>query len=78
LKLLFSTLLLLSLLITSCSKSKIDIKGLVKSSGAKGDPAQVSSVAITNNQLIVNGSNLSGVIQVRVTGPSAFDQTFSV
>jgi hypothetical protein len=38
----------------------------------------VTSVAIVNDQLVVNGSNLSGVTNVRITGPSSFDQTFSI
>jgi hypothetical protein len=40
--------------------------------------ANVTSVSIVNDQLVVNGTDLTGVTNVRITGPSSFDETYSI
>ena len=40
--------------------------------------AKVTSVSIVNDQLVVNGTDLTGVTNVRITGPSSFDESFSI
>ena len=76
---LFFSILTLCLISTSCSKSKITVDGLEDKIGATTtSPAIVATVSVVNDQLIINGSNLDGVTSIQVTGPSSFDQTFSI
>jgi len=68
----------MTLLLTSClfGGSEIRVKNFSKNFG-KAD-ANVSSVSIINDQLVINGTSLNGVNNVRITGPSGFDHTFSI
>jgi hypothetical protein len=59
---------------------KISVQKLGSSPGSSetAGSSTVSNVSIVNDQLVINGSNLSGVTNVRITGPSSFDQTFTI
>ena len=46
--------------------------------GNSNSNANVTSVSIINDQLVIKGSDLDGVTKVRITGPSNFDHTFSI
>ena len=76
------TVILLLLISFSCKKSEISFKGLdgKQSAGQTTGSAKavVTNVSIVNDQLIINGSDLDGVTTVRVTGPSSFDESFSI
>jgi hypothetical protein len=59
---------------------KISVQKLGSSPGSSESASSsiVTNVSIVNDQLVINGSNLSGVTNVRITGPSSFDQTFTI
>ena len=76
-----SIFLSLLLILSGCffQPDKVETFGLDRNSaGANVAKASVSSVSIINDQLVINGTALDGVNNVRITGPSGFDQTFAI
>ena len=71
----------LLLVLSGCffQPDKVETFGLDRSAKGGGvAKATVSSVSIVNDQLVINGTGLDGVDNVRITGPSGFDESFAI
>ena len=77
--------LILSFALTGCffEPDKVTVKGLdleqnpEQEGGAVSD-VSVASVEVENDQLVITGSDLDGVTEVRMKGASGFDETFLI
>ena len=69
-------------IVSSCffQPDKVETFGLDQTitKGASTTKASIVSVSIVNDQLVINGSSLSGINNVRITGPSGFDETLTI
>ena len=69
--------LFMSLILAGCKfQREVDIKGMGQL--WHKPKAQVSSVRIVNDQLVINGSGLNGVRKIQITGPVGFDESFQI
>lgn len=79
-------LLLLTLILNGCffKPDKVNTSGVEEAMQRRQDDIEEStqvkpsSVAIINNQLVIKGSGLADVTEVRIRGHSGFDETFSI
>ncbi len=68
-----------SILFSSCNKSQINVDMIAKKSGGQTKKSvEVTSVDVISDQLILKGNNLENATSIRITGPSGFDETFSI
>ncbi len=74
----YTLILFIPLLIAGC-KGNITVN-LAPSAenGVVAPKAAVTNVNIANDQIVITGSNLNNVTNVRVTGANSFDETFTI
>ena len=64
---------------SSCASGEYCLGGICRMNINTGNAlAKFSSLSIINNQLVLNGNDLNGVTHIRMTGPSGFNETFSI
>ena len=72
-------ILLSYLTLISCSQERpITVTGIETTKVSSKAKASITSAAIVNNQLVLTGSNLDGVTQIKVTGASGFNEDFAI
>ncbi|MBT6207308.1 MAG: hypothetical protein HOI53_04725, partial [Francisellaceae bacterium] len=78
----FSKLIIILSLISMAGcfvgSNELEIFGQNKVTQGAGSKVSVTSVSIVNNQLLLTGNKLAGATSVEITGPSGFNETFTI